>query len=40
MLNTSNWSISDWEDDYEREKEEYPDYEEEWNLEDSIQDSI
>lgn len=28
------------EEDYDRDMEEYPDYEEEWNLEDSIQDSI
>lgn len=33
-------NMSDWEDDYDREVEEYPDYEEEWNLEDSIQDNI
>ena len=37
MLNTLNWN----EDNYDRDMEEYPDYEEEeWNLEDSIQDSI
>lgn len=36
MLNISDW----YEDDYDIEIDEYPDYEDEWNLEDSIQDSI
>lgn len=36
MLNIPDWN----KDDYDREMDEYPDYEDEWNLEDSIQDSI
>jgi len=36
MLNIPDWN----KDDYDREMEEYPDYEDEWNLKDSIQDSI
>ncbi len=36
MLNIPDWN----KDDYDREMEKYPDYEEEWNLEDSIQDSM
>lgn len=36
MLNILDWN----EDDYDKDMDEYPDYEEEWNLEDSIQDSI
>lgn len=36
MLNILDWN----EDDYDRDMDEYPDYEDEWNLEDSIQDSI
>lgn len=36
MLNIPDWN----KDDYDRELDEYPDYDEDMTLEDSIQDSI